>query len=522
MASQTWTEIAVARGDLTEALRSAQFGLEQALRIQSRAQESRAHQQLAQLYQSQGDLVHALQHLWRHVEVQAEIERLSLPERLTKLAHYDLSSKPPEELLLELSNQQWPLDSAAELAQASSELCAKARQILSLDRVSFWWADQTPGIFRLQPEPSDLSQPRGSISAPAQAGYLQLLTQRREPLVLTDLRLHPCLNELKDLADVTGTCSQIEIPLFVQQQLRGLLWLSQREQQRNWSRQDRLQASHLGKVFERVLLSADLALAQQTQASMEQEKADALGRLVAGVAHEVNTPIGVAVTAASSVADNAQRLVEMLASERISRSELQQLSQRLKTGSDLVERNLERAAGLIGNFKKVTVDQASEAVTEFRLADYLGSVMSVLSPALRKASVEVVLDVPREIELCMASGLLTQLITNLVMNSISHAFPERRGGKIMISARLDGPEVLLDVADDGVGAPAAVRARMFEPFFTTKRGQGGSGLGLYIVQTIVQRLGGSIELPEVERGLCVRLRLPIDDGKQDGGSKAGA
>jgi two-component system NtrC family sensor kinase len=105
--------------------------------------------------------------------------------------------------------------------------------------------------------------------------------------------------------------------------------------------------------------------------------------------------------------------------------------------------------------------------------------------------------------------LLTQVIANLIMNSINHAFSGRRGGKILISARLDGRQVLLDVADDGVGASAAVRARMFEPFFTTKRGQGGSGLGLYIVQTIVQRLGGSIELPELEQGLCVRLRLPI-------------
>lgn len=507
-ASQTWTEIAVARGDLVEALRSAQFALEQALRIQSRAQESRSHQQLAQLYQSQGDLSNALAHLWRHVEVQAEIERLSLPERLTKLAHYDLSRKPPEEMLLELSNQQWPLDSAAELAQASLELCKKAKQILALDRVSFWWADQTPGAYTLQHR-TESSEPAASLSAPAQAGYLQLLTQRREPLVLSDLRLHPCLNELKGLPGIAQASSQIEIPLFVQQQLRGVLWLSQHEQQRTWSRQDRLQASHLGKVFERVLLSADLALAQQTQASMEQEKADALGRLVAGVAHEVNTPIGVAVTAASSVSDNAQRLLEMLASERISRIELQQLSVRLKSGSDLVERNLERAAGLIGNFKKVTVDQASEAVSEFQLLDYVGSVLSVLSPALRKAAVEVSLDIAAEIELRLASGLLTQVIANLVMNSINHGFTGRRGGKILISARLDGRHVLLDVTDDGVGASAAVRARMFEPFYTTKRGQGGSGLGLYIVQTIVQRLGGSIELPAVEHGLCVRLRLPI-------------
>ncbi|MCV2359088.1 GAF domain-containing protein [Paucibacter sp. TC2R-5] len=526
VASQTWTEVALARNDQSEALKSAQHALEQALRIQSRAQESRSHQQLAQLYQSQGQLQAALGHLWKHVEVQAEIERLSLPERLAKLAHYDLSRKPPDEMLLELSNQQWPLDSAAELKQAFAELSTKAGKILALDRVSLWWAHQTPGVYPLLQHESDkvesgvnCGEPSMTengdcaestcLSEPAQAAYLKLLTQRREPLFLADLSLHPCLQELIGLAPMQGAASQIEIPLFVQQQLRAVLWLTQHGQQRAWSRQDQLQASHLGKVFERVLLSADLALAQQTQALMEQEKADALGRLVAGVAHEVNTPIGVAVTAASSVSDNAQRLVDMLASERISRSELQQLSVRLNTGSDLVERNLERAASLIGNFKKVTVDQASEAVSEFPLAEYLNSVISVLSPALRKAAVEVSVNVDSGIELCMASGLLTQVISNLIMNSIHHAFPDRRGGKIRISASLDGQQVCLDVADDGVGVSAAVRARIFEPFFTTKRGQGGSGLGMYIVHSIMGRLGGSIELPEVEQGLCVRLHLPL-------------
>ncbi|MCV2354870.1 HAMP domain-containing histidine kinase [Paucibacter sp. B2R-40] len=517
VASQTWTEIALARNDHAEALKSAQFALEQALRIQSRAQESRSHQQLAQLYQSQGNLKAALTHLWKHVDVQAEIERLSLPERLAKLAHYDISRKPPDELLLELSNQQWPLESTAELKQAFLELSAKAQKILALDKVSLWWANEVPGVYvLLQQQPvdgdgggDDNSAQAPRLSEPAQAAYLKLLTQRREPLFLADLSLHPCLRELSGLGLMQGASSQIEIPLFVQQQLRAVLWLTQHGQARAWSRQDQLQASHLGKVFERVLLSADLALAQQTQALMEQEKADALGRLVAGVAHEVNTPIGVAVTAASSVSDNAQRLVELLASERISRSELQLLSARLKTGSELVERNLERAAGLIGNFKKVTVDQASEAVSEFQLADYLSSVISVLSPALRKAGVEVSLAIDPEIELYMASGLLTQVISNLIMNSIYHAFPERRGGKIRISARQDEHHVWLDVADDGIGVSAAVRARMFEPFFTTKRGQGGSGLGMYIVQSIMERIGGSIELPETEQGLCVRLGLPV-------------
>jgi len=507
MACQSWTEIALARGDRDEALRSARQALALTRQIQSRSGESQAHLQLARLLQAQGDAQAALDHLWQHQALREEIERLSLPERLLRLAHYDLTRKPPEELLLELSNRHWRIESEADVVFAASEMRSAALQIMQLDTVHFWWASESAGVLRLHDEPAEDGTTRLLPRAPAQAAYLQLLAGRSEALALHDLRLHPCEAELALLPGLAPAVSRIEIPLFVQNRLVALLWLEQKSS-RNWSRQDMLQASHLGRLFERLLVGHDLACAQHAQWRMEQEKADALGRLVAGVAHEVNTPIGVAVTAASSVAENAQKLAAALRSERVSRVELTELSTRLISGSDLVERNLQRAASLIGNFKKVTVDQASEEVSDFVLLDYLRSIASVLGPALRKAMVSVQLDVDAAIELRMAAGLLTQVVSNLIMNSINHAFPEGRGGLILISARLEGRYVLLDVADDGCGASADVRARMFEPFFTTKRGKGGSGLGLYIVASLMERLGGDVELPPSERGLCVRLRLP--------------
>ncbi|MEJ6006773.1 HAMP domain-containing sensor histidine kinase [Paucibacter sp. AS339] len=525
VASQTLTEIAWAQGDQGQALLSAKFSLEQAQRIQSRTQESQAHLQLAHLLQSQGNLNEALQHLWQHLTLLTETQQLGLPERLSKLAHYDLSRKPPEVMLLDLSNQQWPLNSRDDLLAATLELGNKVREILSLDAVQFWWADEQPDRFQLQHGIAGVSassfaalteaspnaaEPCAELSSAHQAGYLRLLTQQREPLVLGDMSLHPCAEELQTIAAGKPALSRIEIPLFVQQQLRAVLWLVQTQQTRAWSKLDQFHAAYLAKIYERLLLGLDLAQSQQTQALMEQEKADALGRLVAGVAHEVNTPIGVAVTAASSLAEVAQRLAQLLLSEKVSRNELQQLSTRLSAGVPLVERNLERAATLIGNFKKVAVDQASEAVIEFRLAEYVHSVLSVLSPAIRKAAVNISVEIDPDIELRMASGLLTQVLSNLIMNCISHAFENRQGGLITITARLEARQIVLDVADDGVGASAAVRARMFEPFFTTKRGKGGSGLGMYIVQNLMQRLNGSIELPATERGLCVRLRLPLD------------
>lgn len=529
MACQTWTDIAIARGDPTEAIRSCREALSLAQQIHARAGESQAHAQLARLLQQQGDTASALQHLWQHQSLRDEIERLSLPERLLRLAHYDLSRKPPEEMLLELSNRHWRIESEADVVFAAREMREAAQQIMQLDAVHFWWASESAGVLRLHDQPrgdaaSTAAPPLSPpllLRAPAQAQYLQLLNERKEALAVHDLRLHPCGQELALLnrqaqaqtqgagsSSLGSARSRIEIPLFVQNRLVALLWLEQHEQPRSWSRQDLLQASHLGRLFERLLVGHDLACAQHAQWLMEQEKADALGRLVAGVAHEVNTPIGVAVTAASSVSENALKLAAVLRGEKVSRAELTELSARLISGSDLVERNLQRAAALIGNFKKVTVDQASEAVSDFVLLDYLRSVISVLGPALRKAAVSVSLDVDAAIELHLAAGLLTQVVSNLVMNSINHAFPEGRGGQIRISARLEGRHVLIDVADDGCGASADVRARMFEPFFTTKRGKGGSGLGLYIVASLMERLEGEVELPPVERGLCVRLRLP--------------
>lgn len=512
VAHQTWAEIALSRGEREDALRSAHASLALARQIHARAQESQAHKLLAQLLQDSGDSAAALQHLWQHLDLREALERLGLPERMVRLAHYDLAHKPPEEMLLELSNRHWRIDSEADVIYAAGQMREAALRIMQLDALHFWWASERAGELLLYEAGSEADPPgeRPRLAAPAQAGYLQLLDDRREVLALHELRLHPCQAELARLAvpALAAARSRIEIPLFVQNRLVALLWLEQTQRSRHWSRQDLLQASHLGRLYERLLVGHDLACAQHAQWLMEQEKADALGRLVAGVAHEVNTPIGVAVTAASSVAESAQQLSEALRGERVSRQQLTELAQRLCHGADLVERNLQRAAALILNFKQVTVDQASEAVSQFVLLDYLRSVLSVLSPALRKARAETRLEVDPAIELQMAAGLLTQVLSNLIMNCLNHAFVDGRGGLIRISARLDGRHVLIDVADDGVGASADVRARMFEPFFTTKRGRGGSGLGLYIVQSLVQRLEGSIELPAVERGLCVRLRLP--------------
>ncbi|QJD91737.1 HAMP domain-containing histidine kinase [Duganella dendranthematis] len=251
---------------------------------------------------------------------------------------------------------------------------------------------------------------------------------------------------------------------------------------------------------------------------VEQEKMVALGTLVAGVAHEVNTPIGVAVTAASTMASYADDLIKCVSGERVSRSELLNTAQRLREGAQLIERNLARAADLIGNFKQLAVDQGSAHVSEVGVREHALSVVSAHGPELRKVGISVEVDIAPELRTRLDAGRWSQVLSNLLMNAAKHAYPNGGPGQVTLAARLalEGGVrwLLLEFADDGVGLNGEVRERLFEPFFTTKRGQGGSGLGMHIVYTIVHQMGGHVAVAPAapdSAGCRIKLRLPVRD-----------
>lgn len=235
-ASRTWTEIALARGDNAAAVRSTRHGLALAQRIQARAQARQAHLQLAQLLQEEGDAAGALDHLWQHLALQSEIERLSLPARTTLAAPpADESGTPvtpvtPEELLLQLCGQRQRL-AATPPHEALAELKAASARILGLSSVTRW---------PLGP---------GGLTQDAQPRYLDLLTRHGAPLALPDAALHPCHAEL---AGLPGTAeARIEVPLYDGAQLAGALWLVDARATRAWTRQELLIASQLALLFER-------------------------------------------------------------------------------------------------------------------------------------------------------------------------------------------------------------------------------------------------------------------------------
>ncbi len=228
---------------------------------------------------------------------------------------------------------------------------------------------------------------------------------------------------------------------------------------------------------------------------VDTEKMAALGGLVAGVAHEINTPIGISVTAASHLAEQSLQLQRKLESGALKKSDISEFSEIAQQSSELVLSNLRRASELVRSFKQVAVDQSSEQKRTIELRAYLTDVLSALRPMIRKSQHRIHINCADEIHLSTFPGAIYQITTNLVLNAITHAFAEGEVGNIWIQASVNETHLMLNFEDDGVGIPEEIRERVFEPFFTTKRGQGGSGLGLHIVFNLVtQVLGGKITI----------------------------
>ncbi|GGX35135.1 ATP-binding protein [Undibacterium squillarum] len=250
---------------------------------------------------------------------------------------------------------------------------------------------------------------------------------------------------------------------------------------------------------------------QQTQHELvESEKMAALGSLVAGVSHELNTPIGNSVIAASTLTDLTQQITTQLRDGQIKRAQLQQYLEEVSTGTDILQRNLSRAADLVASFKQVAVDCSSSQLREFRLGELVRETLLTLRPAFKKLPVEFVQQVPEHI--CMHSypGPLTQVITNLVNNAVIHGLSELPQGQVTVAAtQISDQEVQITVTDNGRGIPPENMQRIFEPFFTTRLGHGGSGLGLHIVyNNVTQILQGKIRVQSEPGCTVFTLNLP--------------
>lgn len=268
----------------------------------------------------------------------------------------------------------------------------------------------------------------------------------------------------------------------------------------------------------RQLASAFDKLKNAQQSLVEAEKMASLGSLVAGVAHEINTPIGISVTAASYLQEQSKQLEENVSSGKLSRSFMEDLIENLNQSSELLLSNLRRASDLISSFKQVAVDQSSEACYTFNLSENVHQVITSLGHKLKRANTEVVVDCDRQLELYSYPGSFTQIYSNLIINSVTHAFNNWEGErKISISIVRENEQLLIDYRDSGCGVPPELANRIFDPFVTTKRGQGGSGLGTHIVYNlVVQLLKGYIAFEsEPDKGVHFSIRLPYQAEKPE-------
>jgi len=244
---------------------------------------------------------------------------------------------------------------------------------------------------------------------------------------------------------------------------------------------------------------------------IQSEKMAALGSLVAGVAHEINTPLGNALTASSHLADRVDSLASLFAEGKMRRSDLDQFLGLVGETTTLMLANLERAVELVQSFKQVAVDQTSGERRQFDLKGYIDEVLLSLRPRLRKTRHQVSINCPKDILVDGYPGALSQILTNFVLNSLLHAYPGDVAGQLSITVSQPDPDwIELSYADDGIGIPAELIGRIYDPFFTTKRGSGGSGLGLHIVYNLVNvSMGGHISVKSrTGHGTQFLLRFP--------------
>ena len=280
----------------------------------------------------------------------------------------------------------------------------------------------------------------------------------------------------------------------------------------------RIRRAKLELEQQNAALNDALHALQEAQSELvRQEKLASLGRLVAGVAHEINTPLGICVTATSHLVQELKLTREELAAGEMTEDSLGSFFDIVDQSLRILTTNTQRAASLVRSFKQVAVDQSSGDIRSFNLEAYLNEVLLSLQPKLKGRPVKVDVSCPKDLVLDSYPGAVSQIVTNMVMNSLVHGFEREQAGNITVRAAL-GPDdwVVFDYADDGAGMDKDTLDKLFDPFFTTKRGTGGSGLGAHILYNLVTgALGGTVRVESAPgEGLRYHLRFPRSQRKE--------
>ncbi|GAB3030813.1 sensor histidine kinase [Bowmanella dokdonensis] len=308
------------------------------------------------------------------------------------------------------------------------------------------------------------------------------------------------------------TASLSKIMLDLEQQKDELLHHQKELRQEN---EGRRQVEEELRKKNRELAESMKTLQLAKDQLVESERMASLGGLVAGIAHDVNTPLGVGVTAASFLQERLKGLQQAFDDKTLTSKTMSTFLSEGQQTATLLLTNLNRASDLIASFKQVAVDQTSEAEREFNLKEYLQEIIQSLAPSFKKTQHKIELDCPDDLIVRCAPGVIAQIFTNMIMNSLIHGFENKKSGQIKIKVSRRDSDICIDYQDNGKGLPAHLLSKLFEAFFTTRRGRGGSGLGTHIMYNLVtQALSGQIEASSEEgKGLRYQVQFPARRGE---------
>jgi signal transduction histidine kinase len=314
----------------------------------------------------------------------------------------------------------------------------------------------------------------------------------------------------QEVAKKTSSLSQIMLSL---EQQKDELIANQRELRQENENRQYIEDELRKRNAELANSMGNLQLAKDQLA--ESERMASLGGLVAGITHDVNTPLGVGVTAASFLQERLGNLKTSFEEKSLTTKNMENFINEAEQTANLLLTNLNRASELIASFKQVAVDQTSETEREINLNDYIRDIIKSLKPSFKHSNHEIVVNCPEDLYIRCAPGAIAQIVTNMIVNSLVHGFEDTNDGKISLDVSADNNTIEMRYRDNGKGLSNDDLDKLFDAFFTTKRGEGGSGLGTHIMYNLVtQSLSGHIEAQSKPGdGLQYTIRFPMK-GKQ--------
>lgn len=422
-------------------------------------------------------------------------------------------------LLLEVS--QSPTIDYGDYASAMKYVTQICRAGLDVARCSVWQLDKTFTQIRclILNHSKGIEESNNTCTETDYPAYFKALREKRF-IVADNAQVDPDTFEFKDYLQEEHIASILDAPIRQGGHIVGTLCCEHTGQIRAWSPDEQSFVGSLADILGRALTAQDRRQVQQSleesnqylskliderthhlslafEQISEQEKMASLGKLVAGVAHEINNPIGLGITTATHIEDMTLQISKAFQEGTITQSQFKEYIEVVEEGSLLLIENLHRAADLVKSFKQIAVDQSDNSFLEINLVETLNNIVNSLKAELKKKhQTTIQLNCPKNILLNTCPGSIAQIMTNLLMNAGIHAFPEEQTDRhVSITVEDQQTQIKLCVKDNGQGIRPEIINKIYEPFVTTRRSQGGSGLGLNIVHNLVtQKLQGTIEV----------------------------